>query len=122
MKKIVFLIFIGLFSINANAIDPDRDFENTINKMCERDNYCITSVKSTVAAFLVIMANRETREDYFQDVERRIVDFGEMSCEEIGYEAVDNINNNVMSDVVAYAAHYMVRCKSTIKNNLKEFE
>lgn len=122
MKKICFLIFISVFSINVHAINPDRDFENTINKMCERDDYCIANVKSTVAAFLVIMVNRETREDYFQGVERNIIDFKEMSCSDIAHEAVDNINDNVMSDVVAYAAHYMVRCKSTIQRNIKKFD
>lgn len=122
MKKIVFLMFVVMFSINVHAVNPDRDFENTINKMCERNKQCTTSVKSTVAAFLVIMANRSTRNDYFQGVERRIADFEDMSCEDISYEAVDNIDNNVMSDVVAYAAHYMVRCKSTIQKNLKGFD
>jgi hypothetical protein len=114
-------MFMVVFSVNAQAINPDRDFENTINKMCAKDQSCASSVKSTVAAFLVIMANRETRDDYFEGVERRIIDFKKLSCNEIAHEAVDNINENVMSDVVAYAAHYMVRCKSTIRNNLKDF-
>jgi len=121
MKKVVLAIMFALTMSTAHA-DVDVDLERSLNKVCNGDVSCKGMIKSTMAGFLAILLNRQTRNEYFEGIEQKTTDLQDMECTDIRNEAVFKVPDNMMSDAIAYAAHYMVRCQALMEETIKEFE
>lgn len=124
MRKFIFAIMLSAvvvpFSMNTYAADPDVELERSIDKICDSDKLCKGMIKSTMSAFMAMMINERTRKDYFNGVQEKAIEYKDLSCDDIRDEAVVGIEDNYMTESIAYAAHYLLRCQDMIKEGIDQ--